>query len=97
MANEEQFFNKLGEIPVVNDGWNMAVSYYARVKDFNSLTKFALDATESGVKKAAEISAPVINHFQPQSECLRCIIYCLEMLSSQISAENSSCREMKDT
>uniref|UniRef100_A0A0B7AKY7 Perilipin n=1 Tax=Arion vulgaris TaxID=1028688 RepID=A0A0B7AKY7_9EUPU len=66
MPSDEQFLNKLGEIPVLNDGWNTALSYYARVKDYNSLTKFALDATESGVKKAAAISTPVISHFQPQ-------------------------------
>ncbi|BFZ01088.1 hypothetical protein BsWGS_04126 [Bradybaena similaris] len=68
MPNEEQFFNKLGEIPVLNDGWNTALNYYAKVKDYNSLTKLALDATESGVKKAAELSSPVISHFQPQIE-----------------------------
>ncbi|CAG5123455.1 unnamed protein product [Candidula unifasciata] len=66
--NEEQFFNKLGEIPVLNDSWNTALNYYAKVKDYNSLTKLALDATESGVKKAAELSSPVISHFQPQIE-----------------------------
>ncbi|CAL1528182.1 unnamed protein product [Lymnaea stagnalis] len=66
MICEETFFTKLGEIPVLNDGWTTAWSYYSKVKDYNGLTKFTLDVAESGVKKAAEITTPVVQRYQSQ-------------------------------
>ncbi|KAK3750383.1 hypothetical protein RRG08_015876 [Elysia crispata] len=67
MPSEDQFIiNKLGEIPIVNDGWNAAMGYYTKVKDYNSLTKFTLGAAECSLKKAAEFSTPVLHRYQPQ-------------------------------
>ncbi|GFN80449.1 perilipin [Plakobranchus ocellatus] len=66
MPAEDQFLNKLGELPIVNDGWSAALGYYTKVKDYNSLTKFTLGAAECSLKKAAEISTPVMNRYQSQ-------------------------------
>ncbi|XP_059152986.1 uncharacterized protein LOC131938809 [Physella acuta] len=66
MPSEDTFFTKLGEIPVINDGWVTAWNCYSKMKDYNGLTKYALDVAESGVKKAAELSTPVANIYQSQ-------------------------------
>lgn len=67
MQTEDKFFTKLGEIPVINDGWMTAWNCYSKMKDYNGLTKYALNVAESGVKKAAELSTPVANIYQSQS------------------------------
>ncbi|GFS23850.1 perilipin [Elysia marginata] len=70
MPSEDQFIvDKLGEIPIVYDGWNAAMGYYSKMKDFNSLTKFTLGAAECSLKKAAEYSSPVLQRYQPQIQC----------------------------
>lgn len=72
----ETVFQKLGEIPVVNDGWTSAWEYYSKVKDYNSLTRLSLGMAESGVKVAGKISTPVLSpvivRYQPQSKLDAC-------------------------
>ena len=68
MSREKTIINRLGDIPVLNDSWTSAWNYYARIKDFNSLTKLTLDTAECSVKTAAKFSAPIISRCQPQSK-----------------------------
>lgn len=67
MPAEDQFIvEKLVELPIVNDGLSTAMSYYSKAKDLNSLTKFTFGAAESSLKKAVELSYPVLHHYQTQ-------------------------------
>lgn len=70
MPGEETLVTRLGEIPVLNDSWTTAWGYYAKIKDYNSLTKLTLATAEHSMITAAWMSGPVVTRYQPQIDSL---------------------------
>ncbi|RUS91579.1 hypothetical protein EGW08_000694 [Elysia chlorotica] len=98
MPSEDQFIiNKLGEIPIVNDSWNAAMGYYTKVKGYNSLTMLTLGAAECSLKKAAQMSTPVLNRYQPQIDTVNTFA-CnkLDEIETKYPLIKQSTEEVKD-
>ncbi|KAK0058282.1 perilipin-2 [Biomphalaria pfeifferi] len=97
MPSDETIFVKLGEIPVINDGWTTAVNCYSKVKEFNNLTKLTLNVAESGIKKAVEITSPVVTNYKAQIESVNTYACArLEDIEAKYPVIKQPTNELKD-
>ncbi|XP_067665550.1 perilipin-2-like isoform X2 [Haliotis asinina] len=63
---EEQFINKLGNLPMVNLAWTTAFSAYEKTKEKHALLRTALNLAESSVTTVAQTAKPLVDKVQPQ-------------------------------
>lgn len=65
--HSEQLFDKLGEIPIVNDTYRQVLDLYERTKGYNALFRTTLGLAEATARVVAGKTVPVIvNRCQPQ-------------------------------
>ncbi|ESO92428.1 hypothetical protein LOTGIDRAFT_162734 [Lottia gigantea] len=62
----EQFIQRLGNLPMVSSAWNLGCDVYQKTKASNSLIKKSFDMAEGSVKTVANTSLPLIAKVQPQ-------------------------------
>ncbi|KAK3601189.1 hypothetical protein CHS0354_004389 [Potamilus streckersoni] len=64
--NQDQFFSRLGNLPVVTSAWVQACDLYMKTKDRNAIFRTTCNLAEGGVKKLAETTKPLVDKYQPQ-------------------------------
>ena len=73
--SEEQFFVRLGSLPIVNTAWTNALDVYQKTKNHNALFRTSLNLAEAGMWTMVGTARPVIGKCQPQSECLQLFVF----------------------
>lgn len=66
IANE-QFINRLGNLPVVSSAWTQACDIYNRTKDSNAILRATCNLAEGSVQTVVTTAKPYVEKYQPQS------------------------------
>ncbi|XP_060068878.1 perilipin-2-like isoform X2 [Ylistrum balloti] len=66
--SQEDFFTRLGNIPVVGTTWTQAWGLYQKTKESNTIIRSTLNMAESGIKTVTETTKPMVEKYQPQIE-----------------------------
>ncbi|XP_041365306.1 perilipin-2-like isoform X2 [Gigantopelta aegis] len=66
--SEEQFFVRLGSLPIVNSAWTNALDVYQKTKNHNVLFRTSLNIAEAGVWTMMGTAKPIVGKCQPQIE-----------------------------
>ncbi|KAL3865647.1 hypothetical protein ACJMK2_043013 [Sinanodonta woodiana] len=64
--HQDQFFSRLGNLPVVTSAWVQACDLYIKTKERNAILRTTCNLAEGGVKKFAETTKPLMDKYQPQ-------------------------------
>lgn len=65
LANE-QFINRLGNLPVVSSAWSQACDIYSKTKDSNAILRATCNLAEGSVQTVVSTAMPYVEKYQPQ-------------------------------